>query len=211
MSRATNINPKLINPFSNHFNKVEELVYPSDKAVNTIRYLESLANLFDNQPLDKPNNETDEQPLNETDEQPLNEADEEQEPNESNEQLNEFDKSHQQAEQSSELALAHQAENEKDEQPSNEQEQNQSLITDDHVVPVITKLVESWFTKDKKMADVLADTKKTLQLLTPEQYNKIEDTLVNQLVLAVDDSGNKLFDNVDDVKKFMRSILTKQK
>ena len=91
------------------------------------------------------------------------------------------------------------------------QEDNNAVvpIPDSSVPAVVGGLVDSWFTKDSSIADVLEDTQKIISLLTPEQYDRIEEDLADQLIYTADDGGNKLFQDKAQVIKFLRSLRSK--
>ena len=99
-----------------------------------------------------------------------------------------------------------------------EEEQTEEQADNKEIVPIPNKsvpavvggLVDSWFTKDSSIADVLEDTQKIISLLTPEQYDRIEEDLAEQLIHAADDGGNKLFQDKAQVIKFLRSFRNKQ-
>lgn len=89
------------------------------------------------------------------------------------------------------------------------EDNNQIVLSNSQVPAVITDLASSWFDKDKTMADVLDNTQKIITILTPEQYDKIEDQFAETLTQAADDAGNKLFTDKQQAIKFLRSLRSK--
>ena len=101
-------------------------------------------------------------------------------------------------------------EEEQEEQQQEQEEQQEIIPIPDKSVPaVVGGLVDKWFTKDSSIADVLEDTEKIISLLTPEQYDRIEDDLADQLITTSDDGGNKLFQDKAQAIKFLRSFRNK--